>query len=145
MAHSYAESFGRRRAALRRSSSAMGFIYPVCTSARSPRSNMRMAQTFCCSITVAMGRVRGQVYIHGFSMGAAIALLLPPHPAVAGLIADSPYARLDEMTLMLIAQILDQQTAGWRGLARVLRTLIPSLTRLTFLGGQLLFHARYRH
>jgi len=49
------------------------------------------------------------------------------------------------MTLMLIAQILDQETAGWRGLARVLRTLIPSLTRLTFLGGQLLFHARYRH
>jgi uncharacterized protein len=88
---------------------------------------------------------RGQVYIHGFSMGAAIALLLPPHAAVAGLIADSPYARLDEMTLMLIAQILDQETAGWRGPARVLRTLIPSLTRLTFLGGQLLFHARYRY
>jgi uncharacterized protein len=88
---------------------------------------------------------RGQVYIHGFSMGAAIALLLPPHAAVAGIIADSAYARLDEMTRMLITQILDQQTAGWRGPARVLRTLIPSLTRLTFLGGQLLFHARYRY
>ena len=88
---------------------------------------------------------RGRVYIHGFSMGAAVALLLPPHAAVAGIIADSSYARLDEMTRMLIAQILDQQTAGWRGPARVLRTLLPSLTRLTFLGGQLLFHARYRH
>jgi len=88
---------------------------------------------------------RGRVYIHGFSMGAAVALLLSPHAAVAGIIADSSYARLDEMTRMLIAQILDHKTASWRGPARVLRMLIPSLTRLTFLGGQLLFHARYRH
>jgi pimeloyl-ACP methyl ester carboxylesterase len=88
---------------------------------------------------------RGQVYIHGFSMGAAVALLLPPHAAVAGIIADSSYARLDEMTRLLIAQFLDQQTVEWHGPARALRTLIPLLTRLTFLGGQLLFHARYRH
>ena len=32
----------------------------------------------------------GQVYIHGFSMGAAVAILLPPHAAIAGIIADSP-------------------------------------------------------
>jgi len=89
--------------------------------------------------------MRGQVYIHGFSMGAAVALLLPPHAAVAGIIADSSYARLDEMTCLLIAQFLEQQTSGWRGPARILRALIPSLTRLTFLGGRLLFHARYRH
>ena len=88
---------------------------------------------------------RGQVYIHGFSMGAAVALLLPLHAAVAGIIADSSYVRLDEMTRLLIAQFLQQQTARWRGPARVLRTLIPWLTRLTFLGGRLLFHARYRH
>jgi len=87
----------------------------------------------------------GQVYIHGFSMGAAVALLLPPHAAVAGIIADSSYARLDEMTRMLIAQVLEQQTAGWRGPARALRTLLPSLTRLTLVGGRLLFRARYRH
>jgi uncharacterized protein len=87
----------------------------------------------------------GQVYIHGFSMGAAVALLLPPHASVAGIIADSSYARLDEMTRLLIAQFLEQETSGWRGPARILRVLIPSLTRLTFLGGRLLFHARYRH
>ncbi|HET9999705.1 MAG TPA: alpha/beta fold hydrolase [Ktedonobacteraceae bacterium] len=86
----------------------------------------------------------GQVYIHGFSMGAAVALLLPPHAAVAGVIADSSYARLDEMVRVIITQILDQETAGWHGPARATRILIPSLTRLTFLGGQLLFHARYR-
>ncbi|HEV2583061.1 MAG TPA: alpha/beta fold hydrolase [Ktedonobacteraceae bacterium] len=88
---------------------------------------------------------QGQVYIHGFSMGAAVAILLPPHAAVAGIIADSSYARLDEMTRLLIGQVFDQETSGWRGPARVLRSLIPSLTRLTFLGGQLLFHLRFRH
>jgi uncharacterized protein len=88
---------------------------------------------------------RGQVYIHGFSMGAAVALLLPPHAAVAGIIADSPYARLDEMIRMIITQILEQELSRWHGPARAVRTLIPALTCLTFLGGQLLFHARYRH
>ena len=86
-----------------------------------------------------------QVYIHGFSMGAAVAILLPPHPAVAGIIADSPYARLDEMTRLIITQVLDQETARWRGPVRIFRVLIPALTRLTFLGGRLLFHARFHH
>jgi uncharacterized protein len=88
---------------------------------------------------------RGQVYIHGFSMGAAVAILLPSHLAIAGIIADSPYARLDEMIRMIITQILDQEISRWHGPARAVRTLIPALTYLTFLGGQLLFHARYRH
>ncbi|HET8846531.1 MAG TPA: alpha/beta fold hydrolase [Ktedonobacteraceae bacterium] len=35
--------------------------------------------------------MRGKVYVHGFSMGAAVAFLLPAHPALAGIIADSPY------------------------------------------------------
>ena len=88
---------------------------------------------------------RGQVFIHGFSMGAAVALLLPICPAVAGIIADSSYARLDEMARVIIAQILDAETTGWHGPARATRALIPWLTRLTFLGGQLLFHARHHH
>jgi alpha-beta hydrolase superfamily lysophospholipase len=77
---------------------------------------------------------RGQVYIHGFSMGAAVAILLPPHAAIAGIIADSPYARLDEMIRMIITQILDQEISRWHGPARAVRTLIPALTCLTFLG-----------
>ncbi len=100
------------------------------------------------AVEVATGQAettRGRVYIHGFSMGAAVALLLPQHAAVAGIIADSSYARLDEMTRLIITQILEQETARWRGPARALRTFLPSLTRLTFLGGRLLFRARYRH
>lgn len=100
------------------------------------------------AVHVAVSQVEtrpGQVFVHGFSMGAAVALLLPTCPAIAGIIADSSYARLDEMARAIIAQILDAETAGWRGPARATRTLIPWLTRLTFLGGQLLFLARHHH
>lgn len=88
--------------------------------------------------------MRGRVYVHGFSMGAAVALLLPAHPAIAGIIADSAYARLDDMIRMIIMQILAEDTARWRGPARAVRFLLPLLTHLTLLGGRLLFYARYR-
>lgn len=85
-----------------------------------------------------------QIFIHGFSMGAAVALLLPPQAAIGGIIADSSYARLDEMLHLLIRQFFDEKTAKWPGLARIRRALLPSLTHLTLLGGKLLFYARYR-
>lgn len=85
-----------------------------------------------------------QVYIHGFSMGAAVALLLPRHPAIAGIIADSPYARLDDMIRLLIVQVLKQDTAKWPGLAQRVYVFFPALAHLTLLGGRLLFHIRYR-
>lgn len=87
----------------------------------------------------------GQVYIHGFSMGAAVALLLPPQSGIAGIIADSSYARLDEMILTFITQIFDQETESWHGLARMGRSLLPLFTRLTLLGGRLLFHTHHRY
>jgi len=85
-----------------------------------------------------------KVYIHGFSMGAAVALLLPPHPAVAGIISDSAYARLDEMIRIIMTQIFDDETAGLRGPARWIRPFIPSLTHLTLFSGRLMFLARHR-
>ena len=84
------------------------------------------------------------VYIHGFSMGAAVALLLPPHPAVAGIIADSPYARLDEIILKVIALLFAEETAHLSGPTRLVRRLIPVLSRLTYLSGQILYQARHR-
>ncbi|HEY3993956.1 MAG TPA: alpha/beta fold hydrolase [Ktedonobacteraceae bacterium] len=87
----------------------------------------------------------GRVYIHGFSMGAAVALLLPRHAAIAGIIADSSYARLDEMIHLLMKQIFAQEMLRWRALAKVMHPLIPMLAHLTLFGGRLLFHARYHH
>ncbi|MBA3825772.1 MAG: alpha/beta fold hydrolase [Ktedonobacterales bacterium] len=86
----------------------------------------------------------GKVYIHGFSMGAAVAILMPPQAAVAGIIADSPYAGLDDMILMIIAQIFHQETTHFRGPARIFRKLIPLLTHITFNSGRLQFLMRYR-
>jgi acetyl esterase/lipase len=77
-------------------------------------------------------------------MGAAVALLLPPHPAVAGIIADSPYARLDEMILKVIAFIFAEETAHLSGPTRLVRGLIPVLSRVTYLSGQLLYQARHQ-
>jgi alpha-beta hydrolase superfamily lysophospholipase len=98
------------------------------------------------AVQVAAGQAETRpnaVYIHGFSMGAAVALLMPPQAAVAGIIADSAYARLDEMILLVIAQIFDQETAQLRGPARVARKLIPLLAHLTLTSGRILFRARY--
>jgi fermentation-respiration switch protein FrsA (DUF1100 family) len=47
--------------------------------------------------------------------------------------------------VMVITQILDQEISRWHGSVRAVRTFTPTLTCLTFLGGRLLFHARYRH
>lgn len=85
-----------------------------------------------------------QVYIHGFSMGAAVALLLPQHASIAGIIADSPYASLYEMIYVLIVQLLSQQTLRWPGPLKAVRLLFPALAHLMLLGGRLLFHARHR-
>lgn len=100
------------------------------------------------AIAVATGQsetVGAQVYIHGFSMGAAVALLLPPHASIAGIIADSSYARLDEMIRPVIMQTLLQQISHWPGSAWALRPLLAALTSLTLLGGRLLYHRRYHH
>jgi pimeloyl-ACP methyl ester carboxylesterase len=85
------------------------------------------------------------VYIHGFSMGAAVALLLPPQPALAGIIADSPYARLDDMIRKIIGQIFDEETARLRGPTRAVRRLIPLLTYVTLTSGRILFQTRSPH
>lgn len=99
------------------------------------------------AVQVATGQVETRsnaVYIHGFSMGAAVALLMPPQSAVAGIIADSPYASLDEMILLIMAQIFEDETARLHGPARLVRRLIPMLTHLTLTSGRILFQTRYR-
>jgi len=47
--------------------------------------------------------LEGKIIIHGFSMGAAVALLTPPHRSVVAIIADSPYARSDDILRRLVA------------------------------------------
>jgi alpha-beta hydrolase superfamily lysophospholipase len=87
----------------------------------------------------------GSIFIHGFSMGAAVALLLPPHPAVVGIIADSPFARLDDMLQRIITSQLRAGSAGWPLLLRPLRAFIPACTAAVINGAKVIFRVRFRH
>jgi uncharacterized protein len=84
----------------------------------------------------------GNVFIHGFSMGAAVALLLPPMPQVAGIIADSPYAQLDEMLHRIVTWQLTSQIPHSM---RSLRHLVPLSTTAALVSARMLFRMRYRH
>jgi pimeloyl-ACP methyl ester carboxylesterase len=85
----------------------------------------------------------GRIILHGFSMGAATALLLPPHPQVAAIIADSPYARLDDILRTLIAWQLNAESATWAPPARLLARLVPALAWTAVAVSRPLFRLRY--
>src|SRR5438105_921625 len=67
--------------------------------------------------------IPGKIIIHGFSMGAAVALLTPPHPQVAALILDSPFARSDDVLRRFVHWHLMMAT-----------TTRPSLLRMRKIG-----------
>ncbi len=85
----------------------------------------------------------GRIILHGFSMGAATALLLPPHPEVAAIIADSPYARLDEILRTLVAWQLIAESATWAPPARMLRRLVPAVAWTAVAASRPIFRLRY--
>ena len=87
----------------------------------------------------------GNIFIHGFSMGAAVALLLPPRPEIAGIIADSPYAHLDEMLERIISMQVSAMLQGGPRIVRGLRRLAPAISRVVLPGGRLLFRLRFRY
>lgn len=70
----------------------------------------------------------GKMIIHGFSMGAAVALLMQPHPDVVAIIADSPYAHSDDIMRRVIYQRLREQSRQWLPLFRPLRQFFPAMT-----------------
>ncbi|HZR41458.1 MAG TPA: alpha/beta fold hydrolase [Ktedonobacteraceae bacterium] len=55
----------------------------------------------------------GKIIIHGFSMGASVALLMAPHPDVVAIIADSPYARSDDIMRRLVYYRLRGESSRW--------------------------------
>lgn len=87
----------------------------------------------------------GRLFIHGFSMGAAVALLLPPRADVAGIIADSPYARLDDILCRLVTWQLTAESAGWSPPLRRLRVGFPVLARVTCAASDMIFRFRFHH
>ena len=82
------------------------------------------------------------VILHGFSMGAATALLLPPRSDVAAIIADSPFARSDEILLRLINHRLTERSQSLTHMQR-LRSLTPPLSWTLVNAGKIVFRARF--
>ena len=83
------------------------------------------------AITVASQQpetLPGTVIIHGFSMGAAIALLIPPRPEVAAIIADSPYARLDDILRRFVVCTLTEKNTWWSPFFKRLHVMMPTLS-----------------
>ncbi len=98
------------------------------------------------AITVASQQpetLPGTIVIHGFSMGAAVALLIPPRPEVAAIIADSPYARLDDILRRFVVSKLIEKNTWWSPLFQKLHVMMPVVSWAIVEGGALLFRARF--
>src|SRR5205085_153114 len=87
----------------------------------------------------------GAIVLHGFSMGAAIALLTPPHAAVAAIVADSPYARLDEILRRFVNWALTEGSTSWSPSLRRLRRTFPLLAWATVAMSRIVFRLRFGH
>jgi alpha-beta hydrolase superfamily lysophospholipase len=88
----------------------------------------------------------GKIVIHGFSMGASVALLTDPHPDVAAIIVDSPYARLDEILQRFMHWQLTKDSTAWMPfLQQLLRSAVHALTRATFMVSTVVFRLRFGH
>ena len=87
--------------------------------------------------------IADKIIIHGFSMGASVALLTPPHPAVAAIVADSPYARSDDIMRRIVQYQLTQQSKQWPSPLRRLKFLFPTIAWAITSTGFMFFHVRF--
>jgi pimeloyl-ACP methyl ester carboxylesterase len=84
-----------------------------------------------------------KIIIHGFSMGAAVALLTPPRPEVVAIIADSPYAHSDDILRRLVHYELTQGSKHWQAWLRKLQHLWPAVAWLTVFVSSFVFRLRF--
>jgi pimeloyl-ACP methyl ester carboxylesterase len=89
--------------------------------------------------------IPGKIVIHGFSMGASVALLLEPQPDVVAIIADSPYARLDEILKRIMHWQLTNQSSTWATFMSPLRYGFHVLTAVTLAVSSIVFRLRFGH
>jgi|GraSoiStandDraft_32_1057276.scaffolds.fasta_scaffold184422_2 pimeloyl-ACP methyl ester carboxylesterase len=89
--------------------------------------------------------IPGKIVIHGFSMGASVALLLDPQPDVAAIIVDSPYARLDVILKRMMHWQLTNQSTSWASFMYPLRNGFPALTWITLAISTIVFRLRFGH
>ena len=88
--------------------------------------------------------IPGKIIIHGFSMGAAVALLTLPHPQVAAIIVDSPYARSDEILRRFVHWHLMMAISSKPSL-RHMQFAFPAVAWATVAASTIVFRLRYGH
>jgi uncharacterized protein len=71
------------------------------------------------------------------------ALLTPPHPDVAAIIADSPYARLDEILQRIVHWQLTGKSTSWAPALHPLRSAFHALSWATVAVSAVVFRLRY--
>ncbi len=84
-----------------------------------------------------------KIVIHGFSMGASVALLTPPRPEVVAIIADSPYAHSDDILRRLVHYQLTQESNHWQVSLRKLQRFWPTVAWLTVFVSSFVFRFRF--
>lgn len=87
--------------------------------------------------------IPGKVILHGFSMGASVALMTLPHPDVVAVIADSPYAHLDVILRSFIHWQLTEESASWPLPLRSLRLMFVPLSWATVAVSPVVFRLRF--
>ena len=87
----------------------------------------------------------GKIILHGFSMGAAIALLTPPHPDVVAIIADSSYAHLDMILRSFVLWQLMEQSNSWSRSLHWLRRTFHPLSWIMVAFSRPVFRLRFGH
>ncbi|HKV59568.1 MAG TPA: alpha/beta fold hydrolase [Ktedonobacteraceae bacterium] len=85
----------------------------------------------------------GKILLHGFSMGAAIALLTPPHPDVAAIIADSPYAHLDAILRSFVHWQLMEKANSWSPSLRWTKSMFSALSWGTVVTSGFVYRLRF--
>ncbi len=86
----------------------------------------------------------GKIILHGFSMGAAITLLMPPHPDVVAIVADSPYARLDSTLQSFVHWQLMEKSRSWPHSLRWSRRTFHAISWGTVAVSRPVYRLRFR-
>jgi pimeloyl-ACP methyl ester carboxylesterase len=87
----------------------------------------------------------GKIILHGFSMGAAITLLMAPHPDVVAIVADSPYARLDTLLRSFVHWHLLEKSRSWPRSLRWSKNMFHAISWGTVVASRAVFRLRFGH
>ncbi len=84
-----------------------------------------------------------RIIIHGFSMGAAVALLTPLQPEIVAIIADSPYARSDWVLSRMVTYRMHQAIHNWLPWLQPLQWVAPLLAAAIVAISTIVFRLRF--